>query len=170
VSDTPGYLIDSDVLITAKNSYYAFDFCPGFWDAILQGLEQGRVRSIDRVKTELLNGTSDDPLVEWVNEVVPAAFFVSTTESEVVEAFQSIMLWVQQHPQYTPPAKAKFASGADGWLVAHASVHGEKVVTLEQPAPESQNSVKIPDVCNQFGVSTSTPFSMLRDLAVTFRL
>jgi hypothetical protein len=25
------YILDSDVLITAKNSYYAFDLCPGFW-------------------------------------------------------------------------------------------------------------------------------------------
>gem|GEM_PF-6918350 len=26
------YLLDSDVLIRAKNDHYGFDFCPGFWD------------------------------------------------------------------------------------------------------------------------------------------
>jgi hypothetical protein len=29
------YLIDSDVLIQAHRSYYAFDICSGFWDAII---------------------------------------------------------------------------------------------------------------------------------------
>jgi len=26
----PGYVLDSDVFIAAKNAYYAFDICPGF--------------------------------------------------------------------------------------------------------------------------------------------
>jgi hypothetical protein len=118
VSDNETFLVDSDVLITAKNSYYAFDFCPGFWEGVLKGYADQRVGSIDKIKSELLNGTSDDPLVQWVEETVPADFFFPTSQPEVVNVFQSIMRWVQQHPQYSDPAKAKFASGADGWLVA----------------------------------------------------
>ena len=139
MSDEPKFLVDSDVLITAKNSYYAFDFCPGFWEAVLNGYTDHRVGSIDRIRNELLNGTPEDPLVEWVEETVPGNFFYSSTEPEVVRVFESIMLWVQQHPQYSDPAKAKFASGADGWLVAYAKVHKNVLVTLEQPAPESKN-------------------------------
>ena len=26
------FLLDSDTLIQAKNEYYGFDLCPGFWD------------------------------------------------------------------------------------------------------------------------------------------
>ena len=170
MSDEPKFLVDSDVLITAKNSYYAFDFCPGFWEAVLNGYTDHRVGSIDRIRNELLNGTPGDPLVKWVEETVPGDFFYSSTEPEVVRVFESIMLWVQQHPQYSDPAKAKFASGADGWLVAYAKVHEEMLVTLEQPAPESKNSIKIPDVCNQFGVQTRTPYSMLRSLSVKLTL
>jgi hypothetical protein len=29
------YLVDADVLIEAKDRYYAFAFCPGFWDWLL---------------------------------------------------------------------------------------------------------------------------------------
>lgn len=29
------YLMDSDVFITAKNLYYSFDICPGFWDSVI---------------------------------------------------------------------------------------------------------------------------------------
>lgn len=43
----PSYLIDSDVLITAKNRYYAFPICPGFWDSLLHASFQGTVHSID---------------------------------------------------------------------------------------------------------------------------
>ena len=28
------YLVDSNVVIQAKNLYYGFDFCPAFWDWI----------------------------------------------------------------------------------------------------------------------------------------
>ena len=31
----PIYVIDSDVFISAKNSYYAFAICPGFWASLL---------------------------------------------------------------------------------------------------------------------------------------
>ena len=30
------FLLDSDVFIAAKNAYYAFDICPGFWKGVLR--------------------------------------------------------------------------------------------------------------------------------------
>ena len=62
------YLIDSDVLITAKNRYYAFSICPGFWASLLHGHTLGQLHSIDRVQQELLNGSPDDDLVQWVRQ------------------------------------------------------------------------------------------------------
>ena len=50
------YLLDSDVLIAAKNAYYAFDICPGFWNSIVQAHLHNLVVSIDRIKAELLAG------------------------------------------------------------------------------------------------------------------
>ena len=50
------YLVDSDVLITAKNLYYAFDLCPGFWKSLLHHHRESRVFSVDRVRKELLAG------------------------------------------------------------------------------------------------------------------
>jgi hypothetical protein len=34
------YLLDTNTLIQAKNEYYGFDVCPGFWDWI--DAENGR--------------------------------------------------------------------------------------------------------------------------------
>ncbi|NOZ87967.1 MAG: DUF4411 family protein [Deltaproteobacteria bacterium] len=33
------YVVDSDVLIAAKNAYYAFEICPGFWKGLIYGSE-----------------------------------------------------------------------------------------------------------------------------------
>ena len=79
-------------------------------------------------------------------------------------------MWVQRHPRYFDLAKAKFATGADGWLVAYARIHGSTVVTNEQSAPESRKEVKLPDVCDQFEVRRDHTFAMLRALSVHFDL
>jgi hypothetical protein len=168
VSEAPNYLIDSDVLITAKNRYFTFRICPGFWECILDSHAHGSVHSIDRVKNELLNGSPDDDLVQWVSKDVPQTFFHSCSDSKVVDAFREIMLWAQRHTRYTDAAKAKFASGADGWLVAFSRVHGTTLVTNEQPAPESKKDIKLPDICDQFDVSYVDTFAMLEFLGVQF--
>lgn len=162
------YLIDSDVLITAKNSYYAFDLCPGFWNSLLNKHHSGEVHSLDRNRMELQQGRDDDDLVKWVKDIVPATFFLSTHQAEVVAAYTEVMLWVQRNSQYFDNAKAKFATGADGWLVAYARIHSCTVVTLEEPRPESRNQIKLPDVCIQFGVRYENVFTMLRELRVKY--
>ena len=48
------HLVDSDVFIAAKNLYYSFDICPGFWKSVLHHRREWRVFSVDRVRSELL--------------------------------------------------------------------------------------------------------------------
>jgi hypothetical protein len=165
----PTFLLDSDVFIAAKNAYYAFDICPGFWKGILHAHGQGRVRSIDRIRSELLAGRKEEDLVQWVNDV-PLEFFSDSNSEDVSSAYADVMLWVQRNANYFDRAKAKFATEADGWLVAYAMVNEAVVVTNEQPRPESRNRVLLPDVCVQFQVPYKDTFRMLRDLAVRFDL
>ena len=162
------YLLDSDVLITAKNLYYAFDICPGFWESLLHHHREGHVFSIDRVRSELLAGRSTEDLVKWVRNDVPEAFFLTADTDEVAQVYTEIMLWVQRHSTYFDHAKAKFATGADGWLVAYALVHGATVVTNEQSAPESKKDVKLPDVCDKYEVHRENTFNLLRALGARF--
>ncbi len=164
------FVLDSDVFIAAKNAYYAFDICPGFWKGILRAYDQGRIRSIDHVKGELLTGRKDEDLVQWVKNEVPAAFFDDSNSDDVNAAFAEVMLWVQRNPQYFDRAKAKFATEADGWLVAYSMVNGTIVVTNEQPRPDSRNRVLLPDVCAQFNVTTIDTFLMLKEINLQFDL
>lgn len=166
-TDRP-YMLDSDVFIAAKNSYYAFAICPGFWDSLIHHCHEGNIGSIDKVRSELLLGRKTEDLVMWVKNEVPPEFFIDTDEESVADAYGQVMLWVQRNGQYLDYAKAKFATGADGWLVAHAMVNNVMVVTNEQPAPGSKKEIKLPDVCAQFNVSYKDTFAMLHDLAVRY--
>lgn len=95
-------------------------------------------------------------------------FFLNTDDEDVTSAYAEVMLWVQRNPQYFDRAKAKFATEADGWLVAYAMSHDTIVVTNEQPRPESRNRILLPDVCAQFNVTYKDTFFMLKDLAIRF--
>ncbi len=53
------YLLDANVFIDAKNRYYGFDFCPGFWDWVDLAHADGRVMSIEIVGDDLVGGGGD---------------------------------------------------------------------------------------------------------------
>lgn len=162
------YIVDADVLISAKNRYYAFDICPGFWKSLIHHGRTGNIPGIDRVRNELLAGRKTEDLVQWVKNDLPTDFFLDTSDEDVTSAFADIMLWVQRSTRYFDRAKAKFATEADGWLVAYAMVNGVVVVTNEQPRPESRNRVLLPDVCTQFNVTYKDTFLMLKELSIQF--
>ncbi|MBE3034363.1 MAG: DUF4411 family protein [Actinobacteria bacterium] len=160
------YLVDANVLIEAKNRYYSFSICPGFWDALVWYTGSGSVRSVDVVKRELADGNDD--LAEWVKHTAPSSAFCSTNDADAVAWYGRIMNWVLAEQRFTPSAKDEFAQEADPWLVAYAGAHGMTLVTQETPAPLSRNNVKIPDVCRHFGVPWQNSFGMLDDLGVAF--
>lgn len=168
MSSTRPFLLDSDVFIAAKNSYYAFAICPGFWKSLIHHHQSHRVLSIDQVRRELLAGRESEDLVQWVRNDLPEDFFRPTDSEEVTETLAEVMLWAQRSTQYTDLAKAKFATEADGWLVACAKVHKYIVVTNEQPRPDSRSRILLPDVCTAFSVEPQNTFAMLKQLQVRF--
>lgn len=64
------YLLDANVFIQAKRLHYGFDFCPAFWDWLLQQNQVGIVASIEKVADELHTG--EDELSEWARFVLQA--------------------------------------------------------------------------------------------------
>ncbi|MEZ6007399.1 MAG: DUF4411 family protein [Planctomycetota bacterium] len=161
------YLVDSSPFIEAKQRYYGFDFCPGFWEAIEAAHAESRVFSIDRVRQELVG--EKDELSTWSAAAVSPAFFLDTSTQAVASEFAPLMAWVNAQPQFTSAAKAEFAMAtvADGWLIAAAKLHGMTLVTHEVPRPEARKRVPIPNVCAAFGVPYANTFQMLRDLGIS---
>lgn len=160
------YLLDANVFIQAKNSYYAFPICPGFWASLLGHHKPGRLCSIDYVRQELLR--LNDELADWVKDEVPAEYFCSTQVDEVRAKYRKIIIWSQRNPQFTDPAKADFAASADGWLVAYAWTNNMVIVTQEQLRPDVKIRIPIPNVCKEFGVRYTDTFLMLEALRIKF--
>ena len=160
---SPVYVLDANVFMEAARRYYAFDLAPGFWQGLQQHAIAGRIKSIDRVKQELDRGNDD--LADWADDEFKDAF-ASTNRQDVIDVYARVMDWAAGKSQYTDAAKHKFASGADGWLVAFANANRCVVVTHELPAPYAKNIVKLPEVCDAFGVGYVDTFAMLRALRV----
>ena len=158
------YVLDANVFMTAHHDYYAPDLCPGFWKCLEHYSREGRLSSIDRVRSEVL---SPDKLVKWVKQA-PSNLFRSSAQRKVVDAFSEMQTWVQGNDQFLSPAKDDFARVADGWLAAYAKVHGAIVVAQEVFDPNVRRRVPLPNVCKKFDVAYRNTFEMLRDLGVRF--
>jgi len=159
------YVLDANVFIEAARRYYALDLAPRFWESLIEHARAGRVMSIDRVQQEL--GRGNDELAQWTNGHFISAF-MPTDGPEVVDGYRELMVWVQSQAQFSDAAKAAFASGADGWLVAYARATDCVVVTHEVLAPDVRRKVPIPNLCEAFHVRWVDTFSMLRKLGVRF--
>ena len=150
------YLLDADVFIRAKNLHYGFDFCPGFWDWLVQASEQGRVFSIEKVGDELKAG--DDDLAKWANEGGDGFFLKPAPE--VLTALGTVGNWANSQ-DYQATAIDTFLQVADYYLIAHALAGGYDVVTHEISSA-SKKRIKIPNVCIGLCIKCLTPFEMLR--------
>lgn len=53
------YLLDSDVFIQAKNLHYGLDFCPAFWDWLIDANAKKLVFSTEKVGDEIEAGADE---------------------------------------------------------------------------------------------------------------
>jgi len=130
------FLIDTNSIVEAKDFFYAFDLCPGFWNSLRRHHESGEVFSIDRVKSELTEG--NDILVRWA-KMMPKSFFVPSGTADVATEYATIIQWVQANYQ-RQEAVSSFAAKADGWLIAYAKVHAFTIVSEEKQASKQGNA------------------------------
>lgn len=159
------YIVDANVLIEAKNRYYAFDIAPGFWAWLDQAHTAAQVCSIEPVYDELIVG--DDELAEWAKG--KRAFFRAIDKS-TPQHFGPLSAWAQSK-SFTPGALANFTgNNADYLLVAYARAHAHTVVTHEISQPNARARVLIPDACMAMGVSTMNTFDMLRKTGAQLQL
>ncbi len=158
------YLLDANVFMQAKNLHYGFDFCPAFWDWLLENNAAGRVFSIEKVEDEIDAG--DDELAEWAKQ--RGSKFFLRPDAGVVKQFPEVSTWASSQ-NYEPAAVNTFLQVADYYLVAHALAQGLVVVTHEVPA-NSTKKIKIPNACVGLGIKFMTPYEMLRHERARFVL
>jgi len=150
------YLLDSDVFIQAKNLHYGLDFCPAFWDWLVQKNAENQVFSIEKVENEMQ--AIGDELAEWAAK--RGSNFFLKPDSNMLPMLGRVSSWATGQ-RYKPGAVNTFLQVADYYLVSHALAYGYTVVTHEKASP-SVNIIKIPDACIGLNIKCMTPFEMLR--------
>ena len=161
------YLLDTNVFIQAKNLYYGFDLCPGFWAWLIRANQRGIVYSIEMVLNELTQfgrvgeHSEADELAQWA--IARGKDMFLPPNSETSSALSDIASWAVS-ASYDQTAIDEFFRAADQFLVAEGLARDYTVVTHEQSAPNSRKRIKIPDACaaQSPGVECISPFEMLR--------
>lgn len=162
------FLLDTDVLIAAKNLYYPLDRIPHFWEWILHRAAYDHIKIPPKVIDEILRGNKEDELYQWVtnnrgtlelDEVIDANDWSETLTKGYgyasIEASQQDL--VEQR--------------ADPFLIAHAlfDANTRRVVTLEKVTTVPMNlpnptNRKIPIVCDLLDIKHLDTFALIREL------
>jgi hypothetical protein len=158
------YLLDANVFIQAKKLHYGLDFCPAFWDWLIDENAAGRVVSIEKVGDEIQAG--NDELWTWA-QARGASFFLPPAGA-LPASLASVSTWATGQG-YEQAAVSTFLQVADYYLVSQALADGQTVVTHEIPST-SKKRIKVPDACLGVKVKFVTPFEMLRTSKARFVL
>lgn len=151
-----GYLLDANVFIQAKNLHYGFDFCPAFWEWLIERNAAGTVFSVEKVGDEVR--AVADELSDWA--AARGSGFFLRPDAGVVPSLAAVSAWASGQ-RYEPSAVSTFLQVADYYLVSQAHAGGHTVVTHEIPAA-STRKIKIPDACLGLGIKCMTPYEVLR--------
>lgn len=158
------YLLDANVFMAANRLHYGLDFCPAFWDWLLDRNTAQQVFSIERVGDEIAAG--NDNLAVWAASRGPGFFLA--LEPAIVPALGEVSHWAASQ-RYEPAAITGFLNVADYYLVAQALAQRHTLVTHELPSASTRR-IKIPDACIGLGIKLMTPFEMLRHERARFVL
>lgn len=149
------YILDTNVFIEAKNQYYMFDVCPGFWEWLVERNRDGLVYSVQAVNDELQRG--DDDLSAWAIQR-GVEFFLPQNVS-TARALETVGSETRRM-NYEETAVSDFFNTADYYLVAEAYAKKYTVVTRETKS-NSTRLVKIPNICDELQITCISPFDML---------
>ncbi|MCB5195567.1 DUF4411 family protein [Deefgea salmonis] len=157
------YLFDSDVLISSARLHYNPNYCELFWGWVAEGHKAGLFFSIDKVKTELLDGEKD-PLKIWAESNTLNNFFHPSISS--LPIWRSLSTHANDpKKEFQEGAKTKFlnVNKADAWLIAYAAHIGNyTIVSNEASAPNAKREIKLPDAAAWVDVKTIKLFDLLK--------
>jgi hypothetical protein len=161
------YLLDANTFIQAHRTYYNMHICPGYWEWLEQQCTQGHLISIDFVQQELVDG--NDELAEWAKD--QDELFLEVNDDETQTEFSHIAAHVMTLNHMRPGTHEEFLGCADPWLIAKAiTLPDVTVVTHETFDRDIRKKIKLPNICDDFGILYINTFELLARLEAEFVL
>ncbi len=157
------YLLDANVLITAKNSYYGFDRVPEFWEWLVHVASHGRVKMPVEIYDEIKDG--NDALAVWVRDQTNKDALL--LDEDVDPQIVARVIDSGYATDLTDVEVEKI--GRDPFLIAYALADKDRcVVATEVSKPTAiRANRRIPDVCKTLGVKCKDTFAFLKALNFT---
>lgn len=160
------YLLDANVLITARDQYYGFDMVAEFWTWLVHQGESGHVKMPIETMDEIQEGPPQhgkDPLYAWIK---CADVGVALSLGEDVDV--GLVRRVIDEGYATDMTDDQIAGlRADPFLIAHALADpgGRCVVSNEVSKPSRTGPRrKIPDACAVMGIACINTIQFAREL------
>jgi hypothetical protein len=155
------HIIDSNVLITAKNTYYPLDRVPEFWEWLVHQGQLGNIKIPEEIVEEIRDGNDD--LAAWMRQD-EVSDSLTLNENANIDLVRRVI-----NDGYAPNLTDDELErlGRDPFIVAHALEDPDDitVVTTENSRPGRQRGNRhLPDVCNDLGVRCRNTFEMLEEL------
>ncbi|MFY9307680.1 MAG: DUF4411 family protein [Bacteroidia bacterium] len=156
------YCLDANVLIQAWQKYYSPKFCPSYWEILNELGSQGRIFIPEEVFNEITR--TEDDLCKWLKT---SKIQVKSIDGNVTKCLQDIYAKDATHKTLVDNTKAR--SLADPWVIAHAINENAVVVTKEEKVTAlNSNRIKIPNVCDNMGVTWINDFEFVLELNIQF--
>ncbi|MCF6287968.1 MAG: DUF4411 family protein [Proteobacteria bacterium] len=159
------YIIDSNAFIEAKNRYYGFEICPGYWNLLEKAFNNDIVSLVQPVYKELIN--ADDKLSEWIKQFSKK---MVKPDTQTQQSFIEVVDYVENNYS-SSRYKPEFLAKADPWIIAEALKTNATVITHEVYI-DNKNSpkIKIPNICEHFEIRIIDIFSLIKELDERFVL
>ncbi len=159
------HLIDANVIITAKDSYYAINQVPEFWDWLVHHGSGGTIKIPAENWDEVSPGPNNggNPFHSWRQDRANRDALV--LDEEITPDTLQDVLDRGYGPNLTDAELDTI--GRNPFLVAYALADrtNRLVVTTEVSRPSAQRqNRKLPDVCRDFGITCWNTFQLTRAL------
>lgn len=154
------YCLDANVLIQAWQKYYNPKFCPDYWNILNELGESGKIFIPELVYEEIIR--TEDDLSKWLKR---SKIRINKISQPVTILIRNIL---EDYPSLVDNTKAR--SLADPWVIAHASHENAIVVTKEELVTATNSTkIKIPNVCENMGITWINDFQLVEELGIKFQ-
>jgi hypothetical protein len=155
------HLLDANVLIRADADFYPLDRIPQFWNWLIEKGADGKVKIPSEIHDEIAVGTG--ALAEWVTDSdVKAALLLDEAPNPTLVQQALDNGYQAQHANFNDGELMKI--GRDAFLVAYALADDGRVIVTREVSKRTKRlgARKLPDACDDCGVSWTTDYEMYR--------
>lgn len=159
---TKKYCLDANVLIQAWQKYYSTKICPDYWNVLNELGVNNKIFLPEMVYEEITR--TDDDLSKWLKQSSIPEYKIDTPVTEWLKE-----IYAQNPLHINLVDNTKQRSLADPWVIAHALKENAIVVTKEEKITAANaKRIKIPNVCDNMGVSWINDFQFIEELNIQF--